>query len=292
MHVGTRMAIRKIDLKRLKEGRGQGTGLDYKPWIRVQDLPATQGQRNRDFGMTVGRQYELLSKLERDYFLTVDYPLSSANKPEKGVPKNDIREQFPLLPIDLTIAIAEECGIKHPVDPKTREPVVMTTDLVFTIATPLGSDIFPRAVKPAEKLSYERVVELLEIDRRFWLYHNKLSKIVTEYQVDPNLVDSIDYVHKFLHITALHPLTERMIAIIARALTDMAYKSLLPLNEIALACDERLGFKIGSSLLVARHLIASQQWQIDMTKRINPYEQLDILNVELDESLELKAGMR
>ncbi|PYS46386.1 MAG: hypothetical protein DMF68_19400, partial [Acidobacteria bacterium] len=113
------MAIRKIDLKRLKEGRGQGTGLDYKPWIRVQDLPATQGQRNRDFGMTVGRQYELLSKLERDYFLTVDFPLSSPNKPEKDKRKNDIREQFPLLPIDLTIAIAEQCGIKHPVDPKT-----------------------------------------------------------------------------------------------------------------------------------------------------------------------------
>src|SRR5947209_1377860 len=184
MHIGTRMAIRKIDLKRLKEGRGQGTGLDYKPWIRVQDLPATQGQRNRDFGMTVGRQYELLSKLERDYFLTVDFPLSSPNKPEKDKRKNDIREQFPLLPIDLTIAIAEQCGIKHPVDPKTKEPIVMTTDLVLTIVTPVGSDILPRPVKPTDKLLNERTIEKLELERRLWLQQNKVSKIATHHQVN------------------------------------------------------------------------------------------------------------
>jgi TnsA endonuclease N terminal/TnsA endonuclease C terminal len=292
MHVGTRTAIRKVDLQRLKEGRGQGTGKDYKPWIYVQDLPATRGQRNRDLGMTTGRQHDLLSKLERDYFLTVDFPLSATYQLDNGERKNDIREQFPLLPIDLTIAIAEECGIKHPVDPKTKEPVVMTTDLVLTCVTALGSDILPRSVKPVDKLSDERTIEKLELERRFWLHLNRVSKIVTEHQVDPDLVYNIDYAHKFFHVSELYPLTERVVATIAGALTDMVCRSRSPLNEIAIACDERLGFKIGSSLMVARHLIASRQWHLDMTKRINPYEELNILKVELVESFDLKTGTR
>ncbi|MGP7816533.1 TnsA endonuclease N-terminal domain-containing protein [Niallia sp. 01092] len=46
----------------------------------------------------------------------------------------DIREQFPLLPIEETIIIAEELGIKHPTDPNTGEPVVMTTDFLVTVS--------------------------------------------------------------------------------------------------------------------------------------------------------------
>ncbi len=45
----------------------------------------------------------------------------------------DIREQFPLLPQEETIVIAEELGIKHPADPKTGDPIVMTTDFLLTV---------------------------------------------------------------------------------------------------------------------------------------------------------------
>lgn len=45
----------------------------------------------------------------------------------------DIREQFPLLLQEETIVVAEELGIKHPVDPKTGDPIVMTTDFLLTV---------------------------------------------------------------------------------------------------------------------------------------------------------------
>ncbi|WP_077849884.1 TnsA endonuclease N-terminal domain-containing protein [Clostridium puniceum] len=35
----------------------------------------------------------------------------------------DIREQYPLLPIEDTLAIALELGIKHPEDPQTHQPI-------------------------------------------------------------------------------------------------------------------------------------------------------------------------
>ncbi|MEW9502895.1 TnsA endonuclease N-terminal domain-containing protein [Jeotgalibacillus marinus] len=45
----------------------------------------------------------------------------------------DIREQFPLLPIEETIIIADELGIDHPKHPKTGEYIVMTTDFILTV---------------------------------------------------------------------------------------------------------------------------------------------------------------
>ncbi len=45
----------------------------------------------------------------------------------------DIREQFPLLPIEDTLRIAERLGYRHPRHPQTRRPIVMTTDFLVTI---------------------------------------------------------------------------------------------------------------------------------------------------------------
>jgi hypothetical protein len=45
----------------------------------------------------------------------------------------DIREQFPLLPVEEIIVIGDELGIKHPTNPKTGEPAEMTTDFLVAI---------------------------------------------------------------------------------------------------------------------------------------------------------------
>ena len=39
----------------------------------------------------------------------------------------------PLLPLEETVVIADELGLKHPTDPKINEPVVMTTDFLLTV---------------------------------------------------------------------------------------------------------------------------------------------------------------
>lgn len=51
----------------IKEGRGQGRGKDYLPWLRIQDIPS-EGRATRSVGWTTGRRHELLSDLERDCF--------------------------------------------------------------------------------------------------------------------------------------------------------------------------------------------------------------------------------
>ena len=74
--------------RRIKEGRGQNSGGDYRPWITVQDF-SSRGQANRELGWKTGRQHDLHSKEEREYFLILEWsPIVI-----------DIQEQFPLPPL-------------------------------------------------------------------------------------------------------------------------------------------------------------------------------------------------
>lgn len=124
----------KID-RFIKEGRGQGTGSDYLPWLRVQDVPSTG--RSTRVGWTTGRQHTFLSDLERDYFYALDF----------ADEVTDIGEQYPLLPLDETKLIAEKLGVEHPKDPKTGVNIVMTTDFVITYK----DKEFARTVKLSEE---------------------------------------------------------------------------------------------------------------------------------------------
>lgn len=105
----------------LKEGRGEGFGADYKPWLTVRDVPSRR-RSHRLSGMVTGRLHHLLSDLERGAFLIYDF--------RDDV--RDIREQFPLV-LDQTRSIAERAGIRHPVDSKSRTDLVQTTDLVIDL---------------------------------------------------------------------------------------------------------------------------------------------------------------
>src|SRR5260370_35651672 len=89
--------------KRLKEGRGQGRGAKYKPWLYIHDVPS-RGRAWRTKGWKTGRPKQLLSDFEHDYFLIKDRDPSAI----------DIREQYPLCPLEETLAIAGDGRVRHP----------------------------------------------------------------------------------------------------------------------------------------------------------------------------------
>ena len=57
--------------KYIKEGRGQGIGAEYIPWIKIQDFPSN-GVCSRIRGRTTGRIHHLLSRNESAYFYLLD----------------------------------------------------------------------------------------------------------------------------------------------------------------------------------------------------------------------------
>lgn len=97
------------------------------PWLRVQDVPS-RGRSHKIPGVKVERLHHLLSDLERAYLLVCEFS-------EDVV---DIREQYPLLPVESTQAIARAIGVRYPKYKATTLPLVMTTDFLLTVKQPSG----------------------------------------------------------------------------------------------------------------------------------------------------------
>lgn len=107
-----------------------------KPWLNIQDV-SSKGRSTRLKSFKTNRQHEFLSDLERNYIYLTEYSDSVI----------DIREQFPLLLLEETIVSADELGLKHPTDPKTNEPVVITTDFLLTVDQGNGLVELARTIK-------------------------------------------------------------------------------------------------------------------------------------------------
>lgn len=136
------------------------------------------------------RQHEFLSDLERNYFYLTEHSDFII----------DIREQFPLLPLEETIVIADELGIKHSTDPKTGEPIVMTTDFLLTVDKGQGVFEVARTIKMKDELLKERVLEKFEIEREYWQRRDIDWGIVTEEEIHKIMARNISYIHDYYDI--------------------------------------------------------------------------------------------
>ena len=160
------------------EGRGQGVGADYKPWIVIQDF-ASKGMVSRVAGTTTGRVHHLMSNLEMQLFYLLDWSDNVI----------DIREQYPLSDLPEVINIAEREHIRYPYDPKSGFPYVMTSD--FYVETPEGESVL--SVKPSSELGKLRVREKLEIERRYWTARGMAWGIVTEHEINRTKATNIEW---------------------------------------------------------------------------------------------------
>ena len=254
--------------KRLREGRGQGDGAHYLPYIFVQDF-SSRGQSNRDFGLKTGRQHDLFSKLEHRIYLVFD-----------NSDVYDIKEQYPL-PLEVTLEVAQQCGIKHPADQLTKQPIPVTTDLLLTVPLPIGSKFVARSVKYSIDLKKRRVIEKLELERRAWQHFKADWGIITEKDIDLALIRNLLWSYKFRHADSLYPLSPDDVRAASKALTGTVLTDDSSLCDSALLCDQLLGLEKGTCLHLARHLIASRQWRVDMFSLITPTERLNLLGVAL-----------
>lgn len=263
-----RIFTAKVFQKWLKEGRGKGAGSAYKPWYTIHDV-ASRGVSHRiKSAWTTGRETHLFSNLERDWFFIFDWsPLVV-----------DIREQFPLLPLQETQAIAAECGVDHPCERRTKEkhPIVLTSDFRLTLAGAHGRFDQIRTVKYAHCLADQRVLEKFEIERRYWERRGLDWGLVTEQDVPPSLARNIELLHDRRTLADRLSLAPEQLYTVAQALTEKISYGKLPLRKVTSACDAEFGLTKGATLTVAYYLLANRYWEIDMYTRINPGRSLTL----------------
>ena len=178
-----KLKTREDFVRALRNGRGIGKGSNYDPWIGIRDVPSS-GRSSLIYGLTVLREFETLSDLETYTFYPLDW--------KKNV--IDIREQFPVLPRDLAIGIAERYGITYPNAPGTREPAVLSTDFLATVITKKCETYMPIECKYKSDLLKKRELDKLEIKRLFWAALGYKQVIVTEDEVDPVAAENLAFI--------------------------------------------------------------------------------------------------
>ncbi|CEG25316.1 heteromeric transposase endonuclease subunit TnsA [Bacillus sp. B-jedd] len=249
----------------IKEGRGQGEGKEYKPWLTIHDVPSS-GVVSREKSWTVGRIHHLLSRLELNYFYVLDWADAVV----------DIREQYPLLPLDRTIEIAEDLGIPHPRDPETKEYMQITTDFYLKLKNGTKESFCARTVKPSNKIT-KRTVEKFAIEKKYYDEQDVDWKIVTDKNLPKGLIHNIEWIHNAVHLEfAPNDLEESMIYELAEPLFYEIISTDRPLARITQEFDRKVGLSIGCGIFIVQHMLATKQWKTDMFTKINPSQPIQL----------------
>ncbi|NRT32524.1 hypothetical protein BJV38_004892 [Clostridium beijerinckii] len=265
----------------LAEGRGIGIGKDYKPWIKIQDV-ASKGRVTRVKGIKTNRQHELLSDMERDFFYILDFS-------DEVV---DIREQYPLLPIEETMDIAIELGIKHPTDPKSGEPVVMTSDFLIILKNKDEYIEVVRTIKQKDDLLQRRINEKFEIERIYWQRKELDWGIVTEEEIHKITAHNISFVHGYKNLQNIDSFVE----ISTLEMRDLIYEFLKriiddkrSMREICSEFDEDMLLEKGSGLSIFRYLVINKIIEINIKEKIDINKNIVIKEVREKEIKKVEA---
>ncbi|GAA0716348.1 TnsA endonuclease N-terminal domain-containing protein [Clostridium malenominatum] len=275
-----RKRITNVD-KLIKEGRGSGQGPEYKPWIKIQDVPSL-GRSTRLKGIKTGRQHEFLSDMERNYFYFLEYSDLVF----------DIREQYPLLPLEETVLIAEELGISHPKHPQTGEYIVMTTD--FLITKIQGKDMLEvaRTIKSKEDLLQERILEKFEIEKRYWSNRDVDWGIVTDIEIDKDIAKNISYIHSYYDIRDVDSFKN----IDSNDLKDLIFEYLRRIidtkeniRKVSRIFDEDMALDKGSGISIFKCLLARKIIAVDLKKSLDVDNYMDIKIIKNELTMELNV---
>jgi TnsA endonuclease C terminal./TnsA endonuclease N terminal. len=245
--------------KWLKETRGMGNGHNYKPWLTIQDVPSI-GRVSRLVGIKSKRQHDFFSDNETNYFYIVEFSDLTV----------DVREQFPLLPREETLIISKELGINHPVDPYSKEPIVITSDFVITIKEGENNKIISRTIKQCSDLN-KRQIEKFEIERRYWEKRNVDWGIVTEIEINKIFARNIEIIYQFYDLKNIEGF-EMFNSEQIKNLSNNFKKFILGKSIIrnkSYEFEEKMILKPGCGIAIFKHLIITKEIQINMLVPIN-----------------------
>jgi hypothetical protein len=254
----TTYKICRKDQKRLERWRHGKKGVHYTGFLRTHDS-TSHGTLVRIMGVKIPRMYEFLSELELKVFLIGEWLLQVI----------DQWEQFPLLPYEEVFAIAKQLGVPLPGYRNGDGLSILSTDNIWCIDN--QKTRVPLEVKPSERLAEPRVQELLEIKRVRWANRGLRLTIITEREIPSIMCENIKIFRSHYRLAKDRlTISARNILRIEEKLLPRVTRRDTPLKELALECDDRLGFDPSTSLAVVKHLIARKRWLVEMNTLFNP----------------------
>jgi hypothetical protein len=244
--------------KFIKEGRGQGYCKDYKPWITTQEVPSI-GRRSRIAGWKSGRLHHFLSDRESDYAYILDWADNVV----------DIREQFPLIDLEIAQTIASDMGVRYPSDRDSNFPYVLTTDFLITITVDGKNKDIARTIKYSKDLDRQPVIEKFEIERRYWTARGIDWGIVTENEIPRTLAANLQLYHPDYYLEPTEQIELPQMYWVANLLKEKLYSSKESVLNITTGLDKDMQIEIGTCLRIFRHLVARKEVILDITQKID-----------------------
>ena len=242
-------------------------GKEYKPAITIRDLPSL-GRSSRISGIRTGRQHDFLSDRERNYFHILNFSDVVI----------DIREQFPMQ-LDLTLLIAEELGIKHPIDPKSKKLVHMTSDFNITINEHGKAKDIVRTIKGKDDLVDRRTIEKFEIESIYWKRLGIDWGMVTDLEINKTLALNISDVMHYYSIERLEAFTkisDEEISDIIIAFIQRLIDSKHTIREVCSSFERDLHLLKGTGISLFKHLVARKYIKMNLLETLNMDEKIRI----------------
>jgi hypothetical protein len=236
------------------QGLAHRTGRDYAPFLTVRDFPST-GRVHRVVSATVGRLHHLMSDHEYRAFLVLDH--------NPGV--TDIREQYPLLPLSETMALAHALGIRHPAYRGRISP--MTTDFLVTYGE--GGEEVAYQVKPSAELSRRRVAEKLDLERAYWGRRGIAFRLITEREVPVRAAEALDWIRAYRDPADLDSGPGGAAAVLAALDVALAPGHCASIDAACARVERDLRLPPGAALGHVRYGLALRRWPVDLSRGID-----------------------
>lgn len=280
--------------RKFAEGWGRGCRESYAPYVPVKRGGlSSRGVSSIVPNPVLGRAHHVLSNGELALLMRLLF-----KQPW------DIREQCPLerypgdhpliqagpsvspsemvrLPFNAgTIQIAGQMGIRHPHDQKSKVPFVLTTDFLVTkVIMAGGPRLSAYSYKPGRRLEgkrMRRVLELLELERRYWTRLGVDWRLVTDADLSQEVTMSLLWLYSFAVLP--DPLPALVPAFLARA-ADVDWIS-RPVRE----CLSRVAFGLGcnqsEAVALFRHALWHRLLSADLSSRIHLRDPLPSVRVQ------------
>jgi len=226
-------------IRRIKNGRGQGFGKQYQPWLYVQDVPS-EGRSHRIYSHKTCRIHHLLSDLELAAFLVFEWAPNIS----------DIREQFPLRRED-TRVIAAENRLRHPSIRGVDQ--VMSSDFLIDTVSGFHRQ-FAVQVKSIEAFADVNTIEKLELERRYWQLKQVPWFLITEHEIDPVIRQNIEWLYPTKTEGLVEPELLTQLPLLYKAFSKAPETKII---DICKQIDTAYDLELGDTLRDVRTLIAN-----------------------------------
>ncbi|QZN76183.1 TnsA endonuclease C-terminal domain-containing protein [Paenibacillus sp. DR312] len=252
----------------IKEGRGQGRGVEYLPWLNVHSI-ASRGRVSRVSGWKTGRVHHFLSDNETRYFYLCEWSDAVI----------DIREHYPLMDLYEMTDILDDDLVKKLMDRKTGTPHILTSTFLITVKNEQGQERhFARNIKEARELEKNSVIERYEVIRRYWHKKGIPWAMVSSSEINAVRAKNIEWLHAARRLSDWG-YSDQQIAGEIRFLMELLIGGEGTIKNAFERFDNQVSGDPGKGLLIFKHQLATKRIKLDMDKPIDLNQSTEYIEI-------------